>query len=116
MQASEILFYLTQRRWYGGGCKETATLRSHPPGPGEGSWPYSRTWGMCGCWSYASVADGFLWPYTGEYRSHLRAFAVRLPRAPVTVTAVLHNGQPFTDWRMGRNGYLERTDGLPWNL
>lgn len=117
MQASEILYYLSQRRWIGGGCSETAVLRAHPPGPGEGSWPYSRTWGACGCWRSSSVVDGFLTPFMGAYSSHLTAFAIKLPRAPLTgITAVLQNGATFTDWRLARNGYLERTDGLPWNL
>lgn len=117
LQASEILYYLSGRRFIGGGCTETAILRAHPPGPGEGSWPYHQTWGACPCWLRASIIDGWLSPFDSWTGRHYGQFAIRLPRAPVTaVTAVLQNGLPFTDFRVGRNGYLERTDGKPWQM
>lgn len=119
MQASEILFYLSGRRFYGGGCEETVTLRSRPPSPGMGSWPYHRSWGDCACWGLGSIIDAWLYPppsglYTGN---HYRAMAVQLPRAPVTsIVAVIHNGLPFADFRVTRSGYLERTDGQSWDV
>lgn len=115
-QASEILWMLSGRRFYGGGCEESVTLRSYPPGAGQGSWPYHSSWGNCGCWSLATWFNGAVRPVDSYGGQHYSVMAVRMPRAPVVVEAVLVNGEPFTDWRMTRSGYLERTDGGSWNL
>lgn len=119
MQCSEILFYLSGRRFYGGGCTEIVILRSHPNSPGTGMWPYHDSWGDCPCWSSARWVSGELYPpplglFVGQ---HYAAMAIGLPRSPVTaVTAVLHNGVAFTAWRLTRSGWLERTDGGSWDL
>lgn len=115
MLASELLWMLSGRRWYGGGCTETATLRSWPPMQGAGSWPYHRSWGRCGCWAYATWLNGT--PYPGDYSGHHvgAPMAVKLPRAPLTnIVSVTINGTPFTEYEMIRNGWIERTDGQPW--
>jgi len=117
MMSSEILFWLSGSQYAGGGCTETATLRSRPPAAGTGSWPYSRTWGECSCWSLGSWSDGRLIPpapgvWTGN---HYSPMAVRLPRDHVTaVTAVTFNGDPFVAWKLDGAGWLERTDGKGW--
>jgi len=109
LMASEILWALSGRRWYGGGCVESATLRSAPPQPGQGTWPYHRTWGSCGCWAWGGPANGWVGQHIAS------PMAVRLPRSPVTaVTAITINGLPFTDYRLVRAGWLERTDGRGW--
>lgn len=119
MWASEILFLLSGSQFMGGGCTETATLRSNPPMNGTGAWPYSPTWGSCGCWSLGIWADGILYPpargvYTGH---HYSPMAVQLPRSPITgITSVTVNGQSFAAWRMLRAGWVERTDGKPWQV
>lgn len=116
-QASEILFYLSGRRFYGGGCEESVTLRSRPPETGSGAWPYHPSWGDCACWSLASWHTNWLYPppagaYTGR---HYSVMAIALPRNPITtVSSVTVNGELFTDWRLNRAGYLERTDGASW--
>jgi hypothetical protein len=116
MQASEILWMLSGRRFYGGGCEEVVTLRSNPPGAGQGSWPYHQSWGTCACWSLAEWHNGWLRP-VGDYAGrHYSAMAIKLPRSPAVVTEVTHNGEAFTAWRLTRSGYLERTDGSSWNL
>jgi hypothetical protein len=118
LRASELLWMLSGRVWYGGGCTETATLRSLPP-PGTESWPYAASWGRCRCWSYAgwSMTGGVPargLPYGG---THLAPMAVQLPRSPVTgVTQVTVDGQPFEDWQLLRSGWIERTDGQAWNV
>lgn len=113
--ASEILYALSGRRW-GGSCSETVLLRSHPPGAGQGAWPYSSTWGACGCWNYGSLMDNWLYPPINQFvGTHLAPMAIKLPHEPViAVTEVLENDAPFTAWRYTRSGWLERTDGLPW--
>lgn len=117
LQASEILYYLSGRQFSGAGCTETVTLRSVPPSPGQGSWPYHRTWGACPCWSYGSWIDSWLYPdplglFVGN---HYRPMAIKLPHQRVTaVTAVVQNGVAFTDFRLTSSGYLERTDGQSW--
>lgn len=113
--ASEILFYLSGRRFYGGGCTETVTLRSRPSAPGEGTWPYEGSWGDCACWTSGTWLDGWLFPPRTWMGRHYEPFAIRLPRAPVTaVTSVLVGGVALTAWRLARSGFLERTDGQPW--
>lgn len=115
MRASELLWMLSGRRWYGGGCTETATLRSWPPMQGNGTWPYDTSWGHCGCWTWATWMNGY--PLPGDYRgAHSAApYAIKLPRAPLTnIVSVTIDGQPFTEYEMLRNGWIERTDGQRW--
>lgn len=117
MRASELLWMLSGRRWYGSGCTETATLRSWPPMQGNGSWPYDPSWGRCGCWTYATWLDGY--PFPGDYpgRHADGPYAIKLPRAPITnIVSVTIDGQAFTDYEMIRNGWLERTDGGTWTV
>lgn len=115
LRASEILWALSGRRWYGSGCTETVTYRAYPPGQGQGSWPYDRTWGRCPCWIGGHVADGWLYPPRAWEREHYRPAAIRLPRNLVQVIEVRIDGALFTDWRMSRSGWLERTDGETWS-
>lgn len=117
MLASEILWALSGRRFYGGGCAESVTLRSSPPAPGEQAWPYSPTWGDCPCWTAATVYNGLLIPMPHLWQEdHYSAMAIRLPRAPVSNVVVQIDGVPFAGWRMTRAGYLERTDGKHWRM
>lgn len=118
-RASEILWALSGRRWYGGGCEETVVLRSTPPPPGTASWPYHRSWSRCSCWGFGTWLDGRLYPARGDYvGSHAQApIAVRLPRSPVTdIVSVTVDEAAFTAWRLVRSGWLERTDGQPWQV
>lgn len=115
LRASEILWALSGRRWYGTGCTETVTYRAHPPGQGQGAWPYDRTWGRCPCWLGGHVAEGWLYPARSWDRDHYRPMAIRLPRNLVQVTEVRIAGTLFTEWRMSRSGWLERTDGGTWS-
>lgn len=117
LQASELLWALSGRQWYGEQCTETAVLRSWPPEQGSGSWPYHRSWGRCGCWVHAEWINGQ--PYNvPTNRSHRQApYAIALPREGVNaVTLVEVGGEPFTSYRFLRNGWLERTDGLAWSV
>lgn len=119
LRASEILWALSGRRWIGQGCTETATLRSTPPQPGQGTWPYHKTWPVCGCWAFGTWLDGRLYPnYVAYAGRHIgRPMALKLPRSPVTaVTSVTIDGNPFAAWRFLRSGWLERTDGEGWNM
>jgi hypothetical protein len=117
MLASEILYRLSGSQYSGGGCTDTATLRSRPPAAGTGSWPYSRTWGECSCWSLGSWGDGRLIPpapgvWTG---THYSPMAIKLPHGHVTaVTSVTVNGDAFAAWKLDGAGWLERTDGAGW--
>lgn len=118
LRAAEILWALSGRRWYGQGCTETATLRSFPPHPGTGAWPYHNSWGRCGCWGDGLWIDGRLLPaWPDWHREHYAPYALRLPRAPLaSVVSVTVDGVPFTSWRLVRQGWIERTDGLAWRL
>lgn len=119
LQASEILWALSGRRWYGGGCEETATLRSVPPTAGRGSWPYDVSWGRCPCWNAGVWLDGMLWPPATWGANHLAPIAIRLPRNPVTaVVEVVHDGVTVdpSAYRLNRAGWLERTDGAAWEV
>lgn len=108
-RASEILWMLSGRRWLGGGCEETVTLRSQPPG--TGTWPYHSSWGACGCWEWARRYGLAL--FNGSHIGPPRA--VQLPRAPVTaITSVTIDGDSFADWELLRQGWVQRTDGLGW--
>lgn len=117
MQASEILYWLSGSQFAGGGCTETATLRSRPPAAGVAAWPYSRTWGECSCWSLGSWGDNRLIPPAPGLWSgrHYSPMAIKLPRSPVTaVSSVTVNGDAFAAWKIDGAGWLERTDGQGW--
>jgi hypothetical protein len=116
LTASEMLWMLSGRVWYGAGCEEDVTLRSFPPAPGTEAWPYSGTWGNCRCWSAASYSGGSWQPALYWPGRHVQGpIAVKLPRSPVTaVVSVTIDGDPFTDWNLVRSGWLERTDGNVW--
>lgn len=117
LRASELLWAFSGRQWLGGGCEEDAVLRSFPPMPGTGIWPYSPSWGACSCWAYAGWLDGrpYPTPWTGL---HIAVpTSVQLPRVPVTqVTEVTVAGEVFLGWELGPNGWLTRTDGQGWNV
>lgn len=106
LRASEMLWALTGRRWYGGGCTETARLVSRPT-PGA---PYSPSWGTCGCWDAPA----------GTWQRHVDEPAViRLPRSPITaVTSIVEDGVtlPPSAYVAGRSGWVERVDGLRWRV
>lgn len=114
--ASEILWMLTGRRWLGVGCEETVTLRSTGRTEGRGTWPYSRTWGLCPCWGFGSWSNDWLWPpatYTGLHIA--RPFAIKLPRAEVSsIVSVTIGGVAFTNYELTGDGWLRRTDGSGW--
>lgn len=118
LRASELLWAFSGRQWLGGGCEEDAVLRSFPPMPGTGSWPYSSTWGRCGCWSYGVWLDNRLYPGPGWSRPHVTIpTSVRLPRDNVTsVVEVTVGGDVFVAWELTTNGWLTRTDGQGWNV
>lgn len=117
LQASEILWALSGRRWYGEQCTETAVLRAFPPQQGEGTYPYHRSWGRCGCWVHAVWMDGQPYNVPGDYLHKPGPFAIRLPRSGIqAVTTVEVDGEPFTSWEFTRNGWLERVDGQRWDL
>lgn len=116
--ASEILWALSGRRWYGSGCTEEAYLRSTPPRPGTGSWPYHRSWGDCGCWLQANWVNGYpISAYLGGWPHVEGVYAVKLPRDVVTeIVSVTINGDAFTSYNLTRSGWLERLDGKPWDM
>jgi hypothetical protein len=120
MRASEILWALSGRIWLGGGCEETAILRSMPPPPGTGSWPYESSWGSCRCWNtvgWQLIAGLPIQAFRFFGAHDVVPIAVKLPRSPVTaVTSVTIDGDPFTAWNLNRAGWLERVDGKPWQL
>lgn len=120
MRASEILWALSGRRWYGEGCTETAVLRSFPPHPGTSAWPYHSSWGSCGCWEFSTWLDGRpfpSWPAWWRDRDHFVPFALKLPRSPVaSIVSVTVDGNPFTAYRLLRSGWIERTDGQAWRM
>jgi hypothetical protein len=119
MRASEILWALSGRRWYGQGCTETATLRSHPPQPGQGTWPYHRMWGACACWGSGVLVDGRLFPGFADYQGeHIASpMAVKLPRSRVnSIVSVTIDGAPFAAYRLLQSGWVERTDGQGWRM
>lgn len=117
MQASEILWMLTGRRWLGVGCEETVTLRSTGDTVGRGSWPYSRTWGVCNCWSWGTWSSDWLYPPAAGWGGvHIaQPLAVKLPRSEASdIVSVTVGGQPFADFELTANGWLRRTDGQGW--
>lgn len=118
MQASEILWALSGRRWYGGGCEETAVLRSVPPTAGRGNWPYDASWGRCPCWVTGTWVDDWLRPGRSWGGDHLAPTAVRLPRNPVTaITSVVVDGVTLAPgaYRLTRSGWVERLTGT-WDV
>jgi hypothetical protein len=110
MRASELLWMLTGRIWYGIGCSEEVTLRSLPTSaPWRGDWIIHSSWGECPCWlTPGSVVDHIAQP-----------LRVKLPRSPVqaiisvTVEGVLLDP---TAYRLNHAGVLERIDGGLWQV
>jgi hypothetical protein len=118
IRASEILWALSGRRWYGEGCVEEAEIRSFPPAPGTESWPYSTSWGACPCWRWGTWVDGRLYPPARDWRGqHItRPIAVRLPRSRARMLSVTVGGDPFLAYRVTPAGWVERTDGRGWGV
>lgn len=117
MQASEIMWALSGRRWYGGGCEETAMLRSMPPTAGRDSWPYDASWGSCPCWRGGTWVDDLFLPRTDYTTAHLSPVAIKLPRNPVTLIVEATVDGITLDpsaYRLTRSGWLERIDGGHW--
>lgn len=115
--ASEILWMLSGRRWLGMGCQETVTLRSANTAQGRGAWPYSNTWGNCGCWLFGTWSGSWLYPPAGDWAGvHIsRPLAIKLPRTEVTsIVSVTIGGDPFTDFELTPDKWLRRTDGHGW--
>ncbi|MGL4809801.1 MAG: hypothetical protein ACRC4O_13735, partial [Giesbergeria sp.] len=117
LEASEVLYYLSGRRWIGVGCTETAVLRSVD---GNGQWPYHPTWGSCSCWTYGTWRGTWLYPPgVNVYQSHAQGpVALQLPQSPIgTVTQVLEDGVLLdpSAYRVSRSGWLTRLDGRSWN-
>jgi hypothetical protein len=115
--ASEILYYLSGRRWTGLGCTETATLRSMD---GNGTWPYHPSWGSCACWSYGTWDGLWLYPPGVNVRlgHHQGPVGIQLPMSPIgTVTQILEDGVLLapTAYRVSRSGWVTRIDGRSWN-
>lgn len=110
MRASELLWMLTGRVWYGIGCHEEVTLRSLPTSaPWRGDWITHSSWGECPCWmTSGSVVDHIAQPRR-----------VKLPRSPVqAITSVTVEGVLLdpTAYRLNHAGVLERTDGGLWQV
>lgn len=103
MRASEMLWALSGRRWYGEGCNEQSTLTSYR----EAS-EYHDSWGSCGCWD---VAPGMPYAHADRPRS------IRLARSPASVVSVTVAGEVLTPtaYRLTRSGWLERVDGGLWD-
>lgn len=103
MRASEILWALSGRRWYGGGCTERVTLA---PALGD---EHHESWGVCGCWD---LAPGAPYAHMDQPRS------IRLPRVPAAIVSVVEDGVPLasTAYRLARSGWLERIDGGLWDV
>jgi hypothetical protein len=117
LRASELLWAFSGRQWLGGGCEEDALLRSLPPMPGTGIWPYSPSWGACSCWVNAVWLDGRPYPTPWTGRHIVVPTSVQLPRTSIiTVSSVMVDGQSFLGWELGPNGWLTRTDGQGWNV
>jgi hypothetical protein len=117
LEASEILYYLSGRRWTGVGCTETAVLRSMD---GNGTWPYHPTWGSCPCWSYGTWhGQAFYPPGMNVHLTHTQGpVALQLPMSPIgTVTEVREDGVLLdpSKYRFSRSGWLTRLDGRSWN-
>lgn len=113
--ASEILWALSGKQWAGSGCSATVELRSWPPAPGTGAWPYYRTWGLTaqgGYWWWSFAGWAWFPRYVGMEPQKM---AVKLPHKEVTaITSVTVQGEPFTAYNLLASGWLERTDGRRW--
>lgn len=110
LRASELLWALSGRRWYGSGCQETAVLRSD-----NATWPWDQTWGSCDCWTFPPDT----WPPVGVEGSRhiLQPVALSLPRAEgITVNSVHIDGVLLSAnaYRVSASGWLERIDGGSW--
>jgi hypothetical protein len=117
MRASELLWAFSGRQWLGNGCEEDAVLLSFQPVPGTGTWPYSASWGRCGCWAGATVLDGRPYPAPWQGQHIGRPVSLQLPRKSITsIVSVTVDGALFTDWTMTPNGWLQRTDGQGWSV
>jgi hypothetical protein len=117
MRASELLWAFSGRQWLGGGCEEDAVLLSMQPVPGTGTWPYSASWGRCGCWAGATVLDGRPYPAPWQGQHIGRPISLQLPRKPVTsIVSVTVDGVAFIAWTLTPNGWLQRTDGQGWGV
>lgn len=103
MRASELLWALTGRRWYGTGCTEEVrlvpALDVH----------HHESWGVCGCWD---LAPGAPFSHMDQPRS------VRLPRRAAAIMSVTVDGLALvsTAYKLARSGWLERVDGGVWNV
>lgn len=111
LRASELLWMLSGRKWYGGGCLERAVLRSD-----SAEWPWHESWGRCGCWTSGTLYP----PATLAGSGHVtQPLAVRLPRDRVTsVVSVTVDGTPVdpSAYRVSSGGWLERLDGGRWSV
>lgn len=117
LRASELLWAFSGRQWLGNGCEEDAVLLSFQPVPGTGTWPYSASWGRCGCWAGATVLDGRPYPAPWQGQHIGRPISLQLPRKSITsVVSVTVDGAPFIAWTMTPNGWLQRTDGQGWSV
>lgn len=109
LRASELLWMLSGRRWYGGGCVEQAVLTSDPS-----AFPWHDSWGSCPCWT----SGGLYLPASLPGSGHIgQPVAVRLPRDRVTsVVTVTVDGVLLAPaaYRASAGGWLERLDGRPW--
>lgn len=112
MIASVTLWRMSGRRWRGGGCSETATLRSY-----QGDWPWHRSWGSCSCWRPTASGEWVSDPTWSD--AHYAPLAIRLPREAATVTQILIDGAVFTDWVQSAGGkgvWVSRIDGGTWDM
>lgn len=109
--ATDVLWAATGRRWRGETLTEEVALRAAPPRPGEGAWPYHRSWGRC-CFTGLDIDGNPRWAL-GTGRHHAPA-AVRLPRRDVVAVDVVElDGEPFEAWRLD-GSWLTRSDGHGW--
>lgn len=100
MHASEILWALSGRRWYGGTCTETAEFQE-----------------TSGCWDQrVDTGGGNFWYVPARSWATQGSDAIKLPRSPVTaVTSMTVDGEPFTGYKLEpAGGLLYRTDGCGW--
>ncbi len=108
--ATDVLWGATGRRWRGAGATATAVLRAAPPG--DGGWPWHRSWGRCACYL---GNDGGLpaWrPWSGV---HTEPLAVRLPHPDATaVLDITLDHVPFAGTWTLQGPWLTRTDGPGW--
>lgn len=109
LRASELLWMLSGRKWYGEGCEELAVLRSD-----NATWPWHESWGRCGCWTSGTLYPPASVPGSGHI---VQPVAVRLPRDRVTSVVSVTVGGALLDpsaYRVSPAGWLERIDGSTW--